>query len=91
MLNSCQHRGFVRILPCFYEEMMVQEDPIRIGEDDSLKQKKQIKVEHISRLYRRLMLRPIDYTVDWEDTEKKNISISRLIHRINQLLSRLVG
>jgi len=37
MLNSCQHRGFVRILPCFHEEIMDQEDPIRIGEHDSLK------------------------------------------------------
>ena len=51
----------------------------RIGEDDNLEQKKQIKVEQISRLYSRLMLRPVDYIVDWEDTEE-DISISRLIH-----------
>jgi len=35
---------------------MVQEDPIRIGEDDGLKQKKQIKMEYFSRLYSLLML-----------------------------------
>ena len=27
----------VRILPYFQEEMMVQEDPIKVGEDDDLK------------------------------------------------------
>jgi len=36
----------------------------RVGEDDDLKQKKQIKVEQISRLYSGLILKLIDYTVD---------------------------
>ena len=59
-------------------------------EDDGLKQKKQIKVEQISRLHSRLMLGPVNYTVDWAYTDKEDISVSRLIHWISRLLSMLV-
>ena len=38
-----------------------------IGEDDDLKQKKQIKGEQISQLYSRLMLRLVDYTVGYKE------------------------
>ena len=38
-----------------------------IGEDDALKQKKQTNVEQINRLYSRLMLKLIDYTIDWTE------------------------
>ena len=38
----------VRILSCFQEEMMVQEDPIKIREDDELKQKKKSRSRYTS-------------------------------------------
>ena len=44
-----------------------------------MEQKKQIKMEQISRLYSQLMLRAVDYIIDWEDVEKEDISVSRLI------------
>ena len=47
-----------------------------IGEVDSLKQKKQTKVEHISRLY----------TVDWADTNNDWLFSSRLIRIISRLM-----
>ena len=39
---------YVRILPCFQEETMVQEDLIKVGEDDGLKQKKRNRSRYVS-------------------------------------------
>jgi len=44
----------VMFLPYFQEEMMVQEDPIKVGELDGLKQKKRSRSRYVSRLYDQL-------------------------------------
>ena len=52
----------VRVLPCFQEEMMVQEDPIYL---EKKKNEEKKKIKTVSRLYNRLACifsRLIDYT-----------------------------
>ena len=76
----------VGILPYFQEEMMVQEDPIELIKMKAWSRRSKSRLSQISRLYSRLMLRP----VDWTDIEKERLYRSRLITIISRLMEGLV-